>query len=299
MLAIHDDLRGYGLHTTGAEALGHLLAQQVAQREPDHAVHGPAGFLAMHPAHVDVVDVREGLLDGLLGDLVEADAPGAVRVELQLVGNVPGNGLAFAVGVARQQHAVGPGGGIRQFVEDVLLAAELLLRLAFGFAARVHEVAQLPALGDLDAGHFFLHRLVLAGGEVADVAVAGQHLEAVAQVLVDGLRFRGRLHDHEVVGAGGTGRGPGACVQRCLIVGTGHSRTLALGYGRPFAGRCLLGCGVVGRLLARWHSNSLQVGSRKAEVGSQMALRHPQCSGCSRVWNPYNRASGTFRPQHD
>ena len=46
------------------------------------------------------------LLDRPLGDLVEADAERPPWVELQLVRDVAGDGLALAIGVAGEQHAV-------------------------------------------------------------------------------------------------------------------------------------------------------------------------------------------------
>ena len=47
----------------------------------------------------------QGRLDGALGDLVEDHAIGVV--ELQRLGDVPGDRLALAVGVGREQGAVG------------------------------------------------------------------------------------------------------------------------------------------------------------------------------------------------
>ena len=46
--------------------------------------------------------VAEGLLDGALGDLVEGDAADPVVGELERLLEVPGDGLALAVGVGRQ-----------------------------------------------------------------------------------------------------------------------------------------------------------------------------------------------------
>jgi hypothetical protein len=53
--------------------------------------------------------------------------------------------------------------------------------------------------------HLVLHREVVRrvdraflGHQVAHVAVGGQHLEVLAEVLLDGLRLGRRLHDNEI-----------------------------------------------------------------------------------------------------
>jgi hypothetical protein len=115
--------------------------------------------------------------------------------------------------------------------------------------ARVHDVAELPPRADLDAGDLFA--LLLAGVQVADVAVACQHAVVRAQVLVDRLGLGRGFDDDEIV------------ITATVILRGGfgrrrfHRRLGFNGCGGLLACRCFFrrggrfGC----RLLAwRWHS---------------------------------------------
>ena len=120
--------------------------------------------------------VLDRLGDRLLGDLVEQH-PLDVRVGgAQLLGDVPGDGLPLAIGVGRQQHALGLLGGALDLREHLLLALD---DLVFG-----REVVV-----DVDA-----HGLA---GQVLDVAHRRLHHVARAQVLLDGVRLGGRLDHHQ------------------------------------------------------------------------------------------------------
>ena len=91
--------------------------------------------------------------------------------------DMPGDRLALAVGVGGQDQLVGAlhGGG------DVL---------DLGLGAGV----DVPDHGEIVVR---LHRAVL-GGQVADMAEAGQDFVAGAQILIDGLGFGGGLDDEDV-----------------------------------------------------------------------------------------------------
>ena len=55
-----------------------------------------------------------------LGDLVEEDPRDLASVgAAELLGEVPGDGLALAVGVGRQEDVVGLLGGLLELVEDL------------------------------------------------------------------------------------------------------------------------------------------------------------------------------------
>src|SRR5439155_360834 len=111
-----------------------------------------------------------------------------------------------------------------------------------------------PARRDVDAGNGFA--LATALRQVADMAVAGQHAEAGAQVLVDGLCLGRRLDDDEIEFSPGIARaggrstgsplagrdGSGGGVSRCR-------RRLLLPSG------CDGGCVVSGLLLACGHES--------------------------------------------
>src|SRR5262249_21312112 len=156
---------------------------------------------------------------------------GALVVEVQLVLDVPGDGLALAVGVGRQQDAVGLAGLALELGQDVLGRAALAVAAAL--VALLDDVGGHPAGVDVDAGDGLAAAAAL--GQVAHVAVAGQHLVVGAEVFVDRLGLGRRLDDDEVVLA------PGA-------VARGQGGAAALPGRRGGSG--VLGCGRGGLLAA-------------------------------------------------
>ena len=120
----------------------------------------------------------EGRVDGTLGDLVEGDAADLVFGQTGVLGDVPGDRLAFAVQVRRQPHLARVAGLADELVE---LATTILEGL----------VARGEVMVEVDA-----ERL---GGEVADMAVAGEHPITGSKVAFDGLGLGGRFDDHQIV----------------------------------------------------------------------------------------------------
>ena len=98
---------------------------------------------------------------------------------LQLLGDVPGDGLALAIRVGGQVD------GVRRLCVLLQLAQRLLFALD-------DVVLRLEAVVDVHAH--------LALGQVLDVAHRGLHRVTGAQVLLDGLGLGGRLHHHQVFG---------------------------------------------------------------------------------------------------
>ena len=90
---------------------------------------------------------------------------------------MPGNGLALTIRVGREQERVGlfqgPGDGI-----DVLLVAFDDLVIHLETAARVHRA--------------------FTGHEVPHVTIGGQHLEVLAQVLLQRFRLGRRFDNNEL-----------------------------------------------------------------------------------------------------
>ena len=128
----------------------------------------------------------ESLLHGALRDLVEghaADAVGLVAFLLllfllalvsvaQFLGQVPGDGFAFAVRVRRQIDVVRGQGQLLQLGENFLLAGN-------------DDVFRLEIVVDIDAQR--------ALGQVFHVAKRCFDNEAFAQILLNGLRLGGRF----------------------------------------------------------------------------------------------------------
>jgi hypothetical protein len=120
VLAVDDHPQRDRLHPAGGDARRHRAPQHRRQPVADDAVHGPARLLGVDERGVEVARRLEGRPDGRLGDLVEGDPVGGVEVEVEDLGDVPGDGLALAVEVRGEPDGVGLLGGLAQR-GDVLL----------------------------------------------------------------------------------------------------------------------------------------------------------------------------------
>ena len=127
----------------------------------------------------------DGLLDSALGDLVEDDPVDGLVAEAvalaQQFGQMPGNGLAFAVRVSGQHQA------IRLFQRP-------LDRLHVAFVALDDLIVHLEAVLGIDRP-LFRH-------EVAHMPIGRHDLEILTEVLLDGLALGGRFDDDEIAGHG-------------------------------------------------------------------------------------------------
>ena len=132
--------------------------------------------------------MREGGVDGALGDLVEGDAPDLFVSQAGVLRDVPGDRLALAVEV----------GGKPDLVRVTGLGGELLELTA---AVLQRLVARREVVVKIDTE--------CLGGQVADMAVAGEHPVSGPKIAFDGLRLGGRLDDHQIgtIAAGGAGAG--------------------------------------------------------------------------------------------
>lgn len=172
-------------------------AAAAGQRRPLHvprqAVDDAAGLLRGHHVVVDFARRVEGLVDGLLGDLVEGDPRGrlAGRALLQQGLEVPRDGLALAVLVGGQHDGVGRGRAAGEAVDDVLLARQRHVQRLEGVVDGHPEqrAVLLLVLG---------RKVARRRRQVAHVPGAEVHHEVVgAQELGDRLRLGRRLDDHE------------------------------------------------------------------------------------------------------
>ena len=97
-LALHDHAGGHGLHASGGQARHDLLPQHGRNLIAVEAVQHTAGFLGIHEVIVQLAGIFRGSQDGGLGDLVEHHAAHR-HLRLEYLQQVPGDGLALAVGV--------------------------------------------------------------------------------------------------------------------------------------------------------------------------------------------------------
>ncbi len=179
-LPLDDQPHGNRLHAAGREAPPHFVPQQRRNLIAHQAVQNAPGLLRVHKILVQVASVLEGLLHGLLGDLVEGHAAnlfplfgGCPQLQRQVVSNR----LALAVRVRRQK--------------DLVRLGRRLLQLRHHlFLARRHDQRRLE--GPL----LQLHANIVLG-QVHDVTHRRQNLEARAKIFLDRLRLGGRLDDHQ------------------------------------------------------------------------------------------------------
>ena len=115
------------------------------------------------------------VLDAGLGDLIKGDPVLVFEIQVQQVGQMPGDGLPFPVGVGGQIDFVALLGLFDQGGDQIFLA---------------FDVDILGGETVFDIHPYF------AFGQVADVAHGGHHLIIIAQIFLDGFRLGRRLHNH-------------------------------------------------------------------------------------------------------
>jgi hypothetical protein len=188
-LALADEPQGDRLHAAGGARARQLPPQDRRKGEADEIVEGAARKIRIYQLVIDRPWVGHSVEDGRARDGIEDDAvdlgSGQGPALLEDLEQMPGDRLALAVGVRRQDQAVGAFHGIGDFLDA-------LLRLRVDF----------PGHGEVGVR---LHRAVFRR-KVPYVAVTGQNLVVAAQVFVDRLRLGGGFDDDNV---GGFGHGLG------------------------------------------------------------------------------------------
>ncbi len=181
-LALDDETHGNRLDPPGRQARAHLARDERAQGVPHQAVDDPACLLRIHEIAVDLARVSEGVADRRLGDLAERDPGQLVRREARRLRDVPGDRLALAIEVGRQED---PLGRSRRLLDRAdVLARPLVGDHVLGGEVVVHVHAELA-----------LPRVLR---QVADVAVRGKHGVTRPEVAFDRPGLGGRLDDDEV-----------------------------------------------------------------------------------------------------
>ena len=146
-LAVADDAQRDRLDAAGRARARQLAPQHRREVEADEIIERAAGAIGVDQRLVDLARMAHRILHRLLGDGVEDDAIDALVLEqllaLQDLVDVPGDRLALAVGVGREDDAVGALDG----AADV---AQPLGRLG----------VDLPAHGEIVVG---IDRAVLGG----------------------------------------------------------------------------------------------------------------------------------------
>ena len=178
-LALDHEPRRDRLHAAGGEALHHLAPEDGGDLVAIEAVQNAARLLRIDEPVVDVARLPERPLDRLLRDLVE-DHPAHGDLRLQHLAQVPGDRLALAIFVRREQELVGVRELRPQIRDDGLLL-------------RIDDVERLEVLIDVDAEPGPRLLLVLGRhlcGAVREVAdMADRRLDHVVLPEVPGDRL--------------------------------------------------------------------------------------------------------------
>ena len=191
-LALGDQAHRHRLHPPRREAAPDLVPEQGRELVADEPVQDAARLLRVDLVGVDLSRVLERLLHRPLRDLVEQDAVDLGALDPELLGKVPADGLALAVGVGGDVEGLGLLGRPLQLVQHLLLGGQ-------------HAVVGLePAL---------LIHAQLRLGQVPHVAHGGLHDEPRIQIFLDGLHLRRGFDHHQrplghlhSIGVGGSDR---------------------------------------------------------------------------------------------
>ncbi len=176
LLADDDHAQGRRLDPSSRQTATNLLPQQRREIEADQIIERPARLLRVYQRAGKAARLAHRLVDRALGDFGEDHAlDGHFFLDAPLfqdLGNVPGNGLAFAVEVGRQINGIGLSGRGDDLVDVLFVAVDDVV---------VH--------GEIMLG---VDRTFL-GDQVTNMAVGGKNLEVLAQIFVDRGRFGRRL----------------------------------------------------------------------------------------------------------
>ena len=193
LLALADDPHGNGLDAARRESSLHLVPEDRA----DLVTHEPIEDAACLLGLVSVAVQGQGVLDGrqhrVLRQVVEEHAVERFALGPDLLGDVPGDSLALAVGVRGEEDRVGGLRGLLEFRDNFLLGLEDL-------------VGRAEVVLDVDSER--------VAGQVLHVAYGGPDVELRAEVFLDGLHLRGRLDDDQCIrhqGSFTVNRFPGSC----------------------------------------------------------------------------------------
>src|SRR5438093_444707 len=187
--ALDDKARRNRLDAPGGQAAHDLLPEHRRDLVAVETVEDAPGLLRIDEPFVDLARLFERAGDRVLRDLVEDHATHR-HLRPQDLEQVPGDRLALAVFVRRQQELVG-------LLQELLQLADLLLLVG------IDDVERLEVVLDIDAEArpllllVFLRDVGGALGQVADVADARLDDEIVAEIALDRPCLGGRLDDHQ------------------------------------------------------------------------------------------------------
>ena len=210
-LPVHHQPGGDRLYPPGGQ-LGHdLLPQHGRDLVPVQPVQHPARLVGVDQAVVHLARVGDGPGDRLRGDLVE-DHPAVRHLGLELLQQVPGDGLALAVFIGGEQEFVG-------VLEQALELGDLLALVAVHDEQRLEVVVHVDAEPGPRLAPVLGRDLGRAVRHVADVADAGLDHVTLAEVPGDCPGLGRGLDDDQLGTVAVSGRGLTPCGRGALALG--------------------------------------------------------------------------------
>ena len=179
-LSLDDQTQRDRLHAARAFGAGELAPQHRRKCEAEQIIQRAARQIGVDQRLIELARLLHRPQNGGLGDRVEGDAVDLHRQALALSQqflNVPADRLALTVGVGGEHEAGRALGRVGDFLEAALLVAvEFPLHRKVGIG--------------IDAA--------VLGRQVADMAIGGEDLEVLAQILLDGFGLGRRFYDDKL-----------------------------------------------------------------------------------------------------
>ena len=181
-LAIAYEPQRHGLYATGRAGSRQLAPEHGGEGKADQIVERAARQIGLDQRRLDLPRGLHGVQHGLLGDGIECDAlDGDALLEgpffLQNTEYVPGDGFPSR------------SGSVARISLSAVLTAAAISRMT---------LADLPSTSQCISKSLSGSTEPSLDGQIAHMAVAGDDLEAGAQVFVDRFGLRGRFHDDDV-----------------------------------------------------------------------------------------------------
>ena len=180
-LAVADQAQCDGLDAAGTAAAWQFAPQHRRQRKAHQIVQRPTGHVGLDQRLIEIARVGDGVLDGVAGDFVEADAMDVDALERVLVlehrADMPGDRFALAIRVGGEIQGLGA-----------------LQGLGYGANLFVAASVGLPVHGEV----MVRPNAAILGRQIAHMAKTGKNRISAAEITVDGLGFGGGFDNDDI-----------------------------------------------------------------------------------------------------
>jgi len=99
LFPLADQAQGDRLDSSRREPPSHLLPEEGTDLVTYQSIEDPTGLLGLELVHVQLQGVGQAVQDGTPREVIEEHAVNVFPFSLDLLGDMPGNGLSFTIGV--------------------------------------------------------------------------------------------------------------------------------------------------------------------------------------------------------